>query len=187
MWGMRIAVIFAAGIALSGIAQGANRLNSISADRTQHQWVCHGGGGGGGAHGSSHPVWIYIPGVVVTQSSSPQSSADDHPPKIDTSYPHPPPPYPETAQLSGEQGSVVLRVKVGSEGRVRNVKIAKTSGFDDLDNAAVEGVLRWRFTPAVENGDTKTEWTDITVAYQLPPLTQDVPAQPQSASTPPAQ
>lgn len=183
MWGERMAAVIAAGVALSGcatIVQGA--AIPISTEQVQRQGGCHGGGGGGGGfHGSVHRTWIYVPGGVVTEHSSSQPAVEDannHPPKIDKSYSQPQLPYPDAAQVNGEEGSIVLRVKVGSEGRVRNVKIAKTSGFDDLDNAAIEGVLRYRFVPAQENGETSTEWTDLTVTYQLPRAPAPNAAQP---------
>ena len=97
-------------------------------------------------------------------------AAQNSPPRVDPNYPHPQPPYPDTAQLNGEQGTVVLRVKVGANGRVRNIEVETSSGFGDLDNAAIEGVLRWRFIPAMQDGDTATVWTNITIVFRLPSL-----------------
>jgi protein TonB len=94
-------------------------------------------------------------------------------PQLDAAYHNYQPPYPDTAQINGEQGNVVLDVQVNSNGRVRNVKIAQSSGFGDLDNAAIEGVLSWRYRPAVVDGDTVTSWTKVTIAFRLP--TQPVP------------
>ncbi len=117
----------------------------------------------------------------------PQDDPNNHPPKIDQTYPHPQPPYPDSAQLNGEEGTVILSVKVGDNGKVRNVIVAKSSGFADLDNAAIEGVLRWRFVPAMENGDTATEWTNITIVFRLPrpPAVNAAPA-PSPSSPPPS-
>jgi protein TonB len=84
--------------------------------------------------------------------------------------------------VNGEQGSVVLDVKISSEGKVRNIKVDRSSGFDDLDNAAIEGVLGWHFVPAMDDGEASTEWTKLTVTYKLPTL----PAPPQGTPAPPA-
>jgi len=95
-------------------------------------------------------------------------SAGDSAPRIDASYANYQPPYPDAAQVNGEQGDVVLSVRVGANGKIRGIQIAQTSGFADLDNAAIEGVLRWHFIPAVRDGDTATETTNVKIVYRLP-------------------
>jgi periplasmic protein TonB len=111
------------------------------------------------------------------------AEAQDAPPRLDSTYPNYQPPYPDAAQVNGEQGIVVLDVQVSPSGRVRNVKVNQSSGFGDLDNAAIEGVLRWRYIPAVEGGSSATQWTKVTIAYKLPTATI-VP--PNGATPPPA-
>jgi TonB family protein len=88
----------------------------------------------------------------------------DAPLHLDHKYPNYQPAYPDAAQTNDEQGNVVLNVEIASSGKVRNIKIDQSSGFDDLDNAAIAGVLRWRFVPA----DDGTNWTKVTIAYRLP-------------------
>ena len=94
--------------------------------------------------------------------------AQDAAPRLDTTYPNRQPPYPDAAQVNGEQGNVVLSVNVNSSGRVRGVKLVQSSGFDDLDNAAIEGVLNWRYIPATVGGDTVSSWAQVTITFQLP-------------------
>ncbi len=100
-------------------------------------------------------------------------AADDSttPPQIDTSRPHDQI-YPVTAQRSGEQGDVYLKVYVHENGKTDRVQIAKSSGYPDLDNAAIESVLNWRYIPARRNGDTVDEWTTLHLVYQLPQQAQ---------------
>ena len=59
-----------------------------------------------------------------------------------------PPRYPVSALRSGESGTVVLRVQVDAEGRAGDVEIIERSGSRDLDRAAADAALRWRFQPA---------------------------------------
>ena len=92
----------------------------------------------------------------------------DSPAKIDTASFNAPPAYPSSAQASGEQGDVVLDVEVNDAGRARDVRVKRSSGFDDLDNAAIETALNWRYIPAVVNGDTATSWTTIKIHYEKP-------------------
>jgi len=87
---------------------------------------------------------------------------------VDPAFPHPQPPYPDGAQLSGEQGTVVINLFVRANGRPSKAKILQSSGFNDLDTAALEGVLNWRFLPAVRGGDTVSDWTSVKIVYQLP-------------------
>jgi protein TonB len=105
----------------------------------------------------------------------------DSPPRIDRSYPMPQPAYPDGAQLNGEQGDVLVGVSVSSSGRPRRLRIDRSSGFTDLDNAAAEAVAQWHFVPAIENGDTASAWTSVKIHFELP-----LPMQPVYA-TPPGQ
>ena len=103
----------------------------------------------------------------------------DSPPKIDRSYPTPQPAYPDSAQLNGEQGDVLVGVSVGASGKPRRLRIDRSSGYNDLDNAAAEAVAQWRFMPAVENGDTTSAWTTVKIHFELPQ-----PVQPANATAP---
>jgi TonB family protein len=91
-------------------------------------------------------------------------AAPDTPLHLDHAYPNYQPAYPDTAQVNGEQGNVVLNVEITSGGKVRNIKVDQSSGFEDLDNAAIAGVMRWRFVPSPDGSD----WTKVTIAYRLP-------------------
>jgi len=100
-------------------------------------------------------------------------AADDatSPPQIDVTRPHDQI-YPMTAQRSGEQGDVYLKVFVHENGKTDRVQIAKSSGYADLDNAAIESVLNWRYIPAKRNGETVDDWTTVHLVYQLPQQAQ---------------
>ena len=62
------------------------------------------------------------------------------------------PNYPEASRRRGEQGVVRLELRVDPNGRVVDVRVAETSGFNALDAAAVEAVRDWRFRPAQRAG-----------------------------------
>ena len=61
---------------------------------------------------------------------------------------NPKPNYPMIAKIRGWQGEVILRVKVNESGISDTVEIERSSGFDTLDESAVEAVKQWVFTPA---------------------------------------
>ncbi|MGZ0080214.1 energy transducer TonB [Methylomonas sp. YC3] len=66
---------------------------------------------------------------------------------------NPKPSYPAIALRQGLQGRVMLRVQVTEEGMSETVMIERSSGYEILDESAVEAVKQWRFTPA-KRGET---------------------------------
>ena len=65
---------------------------------------------------------------------------------------NPKPSYPAISKRMGEQGKVVLRVLIGTDGAPQKVEINKSSGYERLDRQAQEAVMRWRFVPGKRNG-----------------------------------
>jgi protein TonB len=65
---------------------------------------------------------------------------------------NPAPPYPADALARRQQGEVLLEVHVDAYGLVEEISIAKSSGSESLDRAALETVRSWLFRPAREGG-----------------------------------
>lgn len=65
---------------------------------------------------------------------------------------NPSPIYPASAKARGIYGKVVLEVLVGANGKALNVKIFSSSGFEILDESALETVANWSFVPAQKFG-----------------------------------
>ncbi|MDR2332293.1 MAG: TonB family protein [Burkholderiaceae bacterium] len=65
---------------------------------------------------------------------------------------NPKPAFPSASRRLGEQGKVTLRVLINVQGLPERVEIAKSSGFDRLDQAALDTVKRWKFVPGKRNG-----------------------------------
>ena len=103
----------------------------------------------------------------MSANSTPAAVAADMPPHVDLTQPHAQL-YPESAQASGEEGTVLVNVYVRPNGKVGKYNVAQSSGFNDLDNAALESILNWRFVPAVRDGDTVSDWAIVKIVYQLP-------------------
>ncbi len=55
--------------------------------------------------------------------------------------------YPSLSKRLGEQGRVTVRVTISADGSPKNPSIARSSGFDRLDRAALEAVSRCRYVP----------------------------------------
>ncbi len=78
------------------------------------------------------------------------------------------PDYPPTSRRLGEEGSVVLQVLVGTDGKVQDGKVQTSSGFPRLDEAALKHALRaWRFTPGTEDGAPVTAWHSVRVTFKI--------------------
>jgi protein TonB len=68
---------------------------------------------------------------------------------VDPNYLHRPNPvYPALSKRLREEGTVVLRVNLDTQGNVLDITIEKSSSFQRLDQAALEAVKQWRFVPA---------------------------------------
>ncbi|MFZ2169614.1 MAG: energy transducer TonB [Methylococcaceae bacterium] len=67
---------------------------------------------------------------------------------------NPKPKYPGIATSRGWEGTVHLLVKVSVEGDSEEVTVQRSSGYDVLDEAAIEAVEKWKFIPA-KRGDTQ--------------------------------
>lgn len=79
------------------------------------------------------------------------------PPQFDAAYlDNPRPNYPPLSRRLGEEGKVLLRVRVSPDGQAAAVDIEKSSNFVRLDEAARRAILQWRFVPA-KRGDKAIE------------------------------
>ena len=78
-----------------------------------------------------------------------------------------PPKYPTFARKRGLQGTTIVRVIVSPNGTPRLVKTLKTSGHAVLDNAGIEAVRQWRFTPEVKDGSPVSKIIDIPLKFTV--------------------
>jgi len=75
--------------------------------------------------------------------------------------------YPAMSKRLGEQGKVIVRVLVGVDGLPKSAEVKKSSGFDRLDEAAVEYIMKCRFVPGKINGVVQAMSYDAPVNYVL--------------------
>jgi len=93
--------------------------------------------------------------VQQTPTASPNLPA---PPRLelpssDAAYlQNPKPVYPPLSKRLGEQGQVVCSVLIGTDGLPVSARLVASSGFDRLDAATLNAVMRWRYTPGKRNG-----------------------------------
>src|SRR5690606_1470611 len=61
---------------------------------------------------------------------------------------NPEPSYPYESRRRGEEGRVILKVRVAADGTGSSVEVNKSSGYRRLDMTARRTVSRWTFIPA---------------------------------------
>ncbi|MBO9715503.1 MAG: energy transducer TonB [Pseudoxanthomonas sp.] len=80
----------------------------------------------------------------------------------------PPPAYPRDAMRAGVEGTVLLRVLVDVDGRPLQVIVDRSSGNRSLDREAARQVQqRWRFEPAVRDGQPVQAWGLVPIGFSL--------------------
>ena len=77
------------------------------------------------------------------------------------------PPYPPEEQRAGNSGRVVLRVLIGTDGRVKQVE--KVSAASDAFFAAAQrqALGKWRFKPATKDGVPIEQWKTMSLRFVL--------------------
>jgi TonB family protein len=80
---------------------------------------------------------------------------------------NPKPRYPERARAEGREGTALLRVTVLPTGKVGEALIERSSGHADLDQSAVEAVMKWIFLPARRGENPVTSSVRIPVTFAL--------------------
>ncbi|WP_269530762.1 energy transducer TonB [Chitinimonas sp. BJYL2] len=94
------------------------------------------------------------PSRIETPPTPPSPPAPIVPPRSDAAHlNNPPPSYPGLSRKLGEEGRVMLLVFIQPDGKVSEVRLKQSSGFERLDQAAMDAVKRWRYVPA-RQGDT---------------------------------
>ncbi len=106
--------------------------------------------------GAGTTLSIPTPAAVVTGAA------------VDPRHPLTQPPYPPAAIRGNEEGALNLSILVGTDGRVRDVKVAESSGSSRLDQAAMsEAKSHWRLRPAMRNGVPFEQWLTLRVVFHL--------------------
>jgi TonB family protein len=99
----------------------------------------------------------------ASSSSSPNALAEATPRFVH----QPKPDYPLEARQQGWEGTVTLQLELLADGKVGEVRVAKSSGHDVLDTAAREAAQTWTHTPTVQHGQAATRWAEVTLTFAL--------------------
>ncbi len=78
---------------------------------------------------------------------------------------HVSPAYPQDAQIAGVQGVVIIEARIEPDGSVSETRILRSIPM--LDDAAVDAVRQWKFTPTLLNGQAVPVIMTTTVNFTL--------------------
>jgi TonB family protein len=77
------------------------------------------------------------------------------------------PEYPAIARQLNQQGTVALKFLVGVDGSVLESIVDKTSGFELLDQAALSGLSKCKFSVAIKDGKPIQGWASMRYTWRL--------------------
>ena len=80
---------------------------------------------------------------------------------------NPAPEYPSLAQRRGWEGTVLLRVQVLASGKPGEIQVQKSSGRQQLDDAALAAVKRWSFVPAKQGDVAQNGWVSVPIDFKI--------------------
>lgn len=109
----------------------------------------------------------------VAAAPAPAPLAPPAPPRVelpssDADYLHNPKPvYPPMSKRLNEQGKVLVRVLIGEDGKPQKAEIRQSSGFDRLDQSALNAILQWRFVPGKRGGVVEAMWHIVPINFVL--------------------
>jgi periplasmic protein TonB len=78
----------------------------------------------------------------------------------------PDPEYSEEARKAKYQGTVVLWMIVGPDGKARDIRVTRSVGLG-LDEKAIEAVRTWKFDPARKDGQAVAVQINVEVSFRL--------------------
>lgn len=78
------------------------------------------------------------------------------------------PAYPETLRQQRIEGRVAVRMLVLEDGSVGDANVVSSSGYGEMDEAALDAVRQWQFVPARQEGGGAVRCrTTLSVSFRL--------------------
>ncbi|HKA19731.1 MAG TPA: energy transducer TonB [Blastocatellia bacterium] len=95
-------------------------------------------------------------------NGAPATSVDQQPILLN----NPQPRYTEEARKNKIQGTVLVRVLIGSDGTVKRVVVVRPLP-DGLDEQAIQAAYQLRFKPAMKSGQPVSFWKPVAIEFNL--------------------
>jgi len=105
--------------------------------------------------------------VVVAEPAPPAPPRIELPSSSADYINNAPPPYPPLSKRLGEQGKVIVRALIEVNGSASKAEIRTSSGYERLDQTALQTVLKWRYVPGKRAGVPEAMWFNIPINFVL--------------------
>ena len=113
-------------------------------------------------------VQASVAAVVAIPATPALTPAAVELPSTEADYWHnPKPAYPSLSRRLGEQGKVLVRVFIDASGQPQQAEVKQSSGFERLDQTALNTVLKWRYLPGKRNGTPEAMWLQVPLEFRL--------------------
>ena len=134
---------------------------------------------------------VWLSGLVIAMTFAWSAAAAELPPSpgigpdrspsiAESEQQNNPPRYPKEAADAKHEGVVVLLLLVGADGVVEQASIDMSSGYPELDAAAIAAGSRWHFNPRVEHGVPMRAYARVPMTFTT--NTDQLPAPSRKAS-----
>jgi bla regulator protein blaR1 len=111
----------------------------------------------------TEPTLIFSGNVTTKLAPGARNAIPDRPVEIKDA---PPPTYPADALSRKQDGKVVLIVDIGADGSVTKARVDTSNPPTVFDVAALEAVKKWKFTPAMEQGEAVPGKVRIPITFE---------------------
>ncbi len=88
---------------------------------------------------------------------------DTPPAPLETPHPE----YPAIAKQAQVEGTVIVQILLDLDGGVMQTRVARSSGNLALDEAAVDGAKKFKFTPAKQRDKPVRVWVSMPIVFRL--------------------
>jgi protein TonB len=75
--------------------------------------------------------------------------------------------YPDSARIRAEEGQLVVRYIIGTDGRVKDVIVLDHAEDKCFDDSAVRAIRNWRFRPMIKDGHPTEVVHELTILFRL--------------------
>lgn len=75
--------------------------------------------------------------------------------------------YPLKAKRRGYQGVAILQIELAEDGSITNLTVLQSSGFVELDKAALNNVSQWQFHPVMRDSHQVKARFNVPVEFSL--------------------
>ena len=77
------------------------------------------------------------------------------------------PVYPKNLRERDIEGKIILKILIDKEGKVQEIQIFKSSGYEAFDQTAVKSVWQCQFKPAKKGNQQRESWVLIPINFQI--------------------